>query len=471
MVIGNIENLHRNILGDDEFRPVSEVVTQAKSEPGEGYTGVPGIEADIVADSMSLYFAECGQTPLLTADEEKALSRQIEDGKYLSKLEKEWAAEHDILPTGIDIVLTLANSLYKTGVLFDALCEYTKISSSESVAAKATHTELRRAIDGSLDEFLVSSVARAAGMEQSSGEQALLQLSLDSRVIPWQLLDEAARSASVVDFQKKISSLEFLSGIEKRSIEIDAYFKLMARKARLATDRLIQSNLRLVISVARKYIGRGMPLPDLVQEGNIGLMRAVDKFDYRKGYKFSTYAHWWIRQAINRSIADQARTVRLPEHMVNSIKSLTQARHRLIQKYGQQPTVEELAEEMAIPADKVEWLLKVNSFKPLSLETPIGEEGSRLGDFLEDMAVPEPAELATKELLRGQLKDALSSLTPRERLVIEMRFGLNDEYGKTLEEVGMHLDLTKERIRQIEGEALRKLRHPSRSRKLIDYLG
>jgi len=469
MVIGNIENIGRAFFENEDLH-LADAATRTKSEPLRGDSGASKGDIDLLVDSMSLYFAECGQTPLLTADEEKVLGSQMEDGKYLSQLEKEWAAEHDILPSSMNLLFTLADRFCQARALSEALCQYLKISPAKIVAEKTLHPDLRRAIDGSFDEVLVASVARTARIDKSKAEGALLHLSLDSRLIPWHLLGEASRKTSLADFEKATRSPEFRSGLEKRSSEIDSYFKRIAHKARLATDRLIQSNLRLVVSVARKYVGRGMPLSDLVQEGNIGLMRAVDKFDHRRGYKFSTYAHWWIRQAINRSIADQSRTVRLPEHMVNSIKSLTQARHRLIQKHARQPNTEELAEEMGLSPEKVEWLLKVNSFKPLSLEMPVGEEGSRLGDFIEDHAVPEPAELAARELLREQLKGALESLTPRERRVIEMRFGLNDEHGKTLEEVGVQLDLTKERIRQIEGEALRKLRHPSHSRKLIEYL-
>ncbi|MCG8484581.1 MAG: RNA polymerase sigma factor RpoD [Clostridia bacterium] len=266
-------------------------------------------------------------------------------------------------------------------------------------------------------------------------------------------------------YLKEIGKVPLLSATEEINL---------AKKMEMGDDdakqKLCEANLRLVVSIAKRYVGRGMLFLDLIQEGNLGLIKAVDKFDWRKGYKFSTYATWWIRQAITRAIADQARTIRIPVHMVETINKLIRVSRQLLQEYGREPRPDEIAIEMDLPEDKVREILKIAQ-EPVSLETPIGEEeDSHLGDFIPDEDVPAPAEAAAFSMLKEQLIEVLDTLTEREQNVLKLRFGLEDGRARTLEEVGRRFDVTRERIRQIEAKALRKLRHPSRSKKLKDYL-
>ena len=266
-------------------------------------------------------------------------------------------------------------------------------------------------------------------------------------------------------YLKEIGTIPLLTGEEE--IELA---KRIEQGDEQAKKKLSEANLRLVVSIAKKYSGRGMLFLDLIQEGNLGLIKAVEKFDYHKGYKFSTYATWWIRQSITRAIADQARTIRIPVHMVETINRFVRTQRQLLQELGREPTLEEIAKSMKISVSKIREIMKISQ-EPVSLETPIGEEeDSHLGDFIQDDNTPAPAQAAAYTLLREQLEDVLETLTPREQKVLELRFGLIDNKPRTLEEVGKEFHVTRERIRQIEAKALRKLRHPSRSKKLIDYL-
>jgi RNA polymerase primary sigma factor len=294
----------------------------------------------------------------------------------------------------------------------------------------------------------------------AEGEVEEEEVEIDLSIPEGIALDDPVRM-----YLKEIGRVPLLSAIE----EIELARKVEAGDE-YAKRRLAEANLRLVVSIAKRYVGRGMLFLDLIQEGNLGLIKAVEKFDYRKGYKFSTYATWWIRQAITRAIADQARTIRIPVHMVETINKLIRVSRQLLQTLGREPSAEEIAEEMEMSPERVREIIKIAQ-EPVSLETPIGEEeDSHLGDFIEDQDAPAPAEAASFRLLKEQLEDVLNTLTPREEKVLRLRFGLDDGRARTLEEVGQIFNVTRERIRQIEAKALRKLRHPSRSKKLKDFL-
>ena len=302
-------------------------------------------------------------------------------------------------------------------------------------------------------------------MELLLNEEDDIEADVDVEKIDLSIPDGVSIEDPVRMYLKEIGKVPLLKAEEE--IELAKRMELGDQEAK---KRLAEANLRLVVSIAKRYVGRGMLFLDLIQEGNLGLIKAVEKFDYRKGYKFSTYATWWIRQAITRAIADQARTIRIPVHMVETINKLIRVSRQLLQELGREPSPEEIAEEMKMPVERVREILKISQ-EPVSLETPIGEEeDSHLGDFIQDDNVPVPAEAAAFTLLKEQLVEVLSTLTEREQKVLRLRFGLDDGRARTLEEVGKEFNVTRERIRQIEAKALRKLRHPSRSRKLKDYL-
>lgn len=342
------------------------------------------------------------------------------------------------------------------------------IDTLEAIDADEKQTELiYEALDEAGVEIDVSDVVELLSKpEEMLPSEEDLELIEEEKIIDTEDLSEnMSLNDPVRMYLKEIGKVPLLSADEE--IELAKRMELGDEDAK---KRLCEANLRLVVSIAKRYVGRGMLFLDLIQEGNLGLIKAVDKFDYRKGYKFSTYATWWIRQAITRSIADQARTIRIPVHMVETINKLIRVSRQLLQTYGREPTPEEIAAEMNISVEKVREIQKIAQ-EPVSLETPIGEEeDSHLGDFIPDDDVPAPAEAAAFSMLKEQLIEVLDTLTEREQKVLKLRFGLEDGRARTLEEVGKEFDVTRERIRQIEAKALRKLRHPSRSKKLKDYL-
>lgn len=464
--------------GDDDDAVAQAAATasglDADDEPaavGDELKAFAGFtEDDNIDDSVRLYLHEIGHVPLLTSNEERILSLAIERRRHMTRLQEAYGRNHGTECTAIELTETLVGRILAARPVLRAIRKTLHLEENLSLGDLLCTQALRGAIDGCLRPEIIAAVSEGTGRTPDAADDAVAGLSVDSGLLP-RCAMELLTTVPLEGQGEPAPITHVRRFLESHEAELDTAYGQIILEARSAETHLTQANLRLVVSIAKKYTGHGMPLMDLVQEGNIGLMRAVQKFRHRRGFKFSTYATWWIRQGTTRAIADQSRTIRIPVHMIEAMNRLSRTTRQLSQELQHEPSCEEIGERLNVTSDRVEEVRDLFRRQPVSLDTPIGEDGdARLGDFVEDESSPSPSDVATQQLLKEQLDKALDELTPREKRVIQLRFGLKDGHARTLDEVGQEFGLTRERIRQIEARSLRKLRQPGISRKLKDYL-